>query len=414
MRKILIVGGGQAGLQLGLTLLHHDYDVTLMTARTAEEVRNGRAVSIQIQFSDALRFEREYGLHLGDTAPDSVTSCRYTFAGMEGVPGFDWTGRLSAGAQSVDERLKMPVWQEMFEQRGGKIIIHPVTSSDLNAMVHMFDLVVVAAGHSGLAEMFPANPAYTLPDVPPNASVMAYVRTGSEEAHPCRAEIHMFPDLGFLVTVPTMSVTGPCQLIYFCGPSTGPLGSWPQRIRPREHLDLMLETIRERSTEQYERFRGAALADARSVAVDYSQPVVRHPVAALPSGGRIMGLGDTVLVCQPHMAQDANNASRSAEVALKNILEQGDRPFDEEFMLRTFDGFWEYARYMAGHVTTALMSPSPALMELYIAANTHQEIADRFINGFNDPSDFDAWATGEEKSRGYLERVTGSRSLLPG
>ncbi|MBB4930409.1 2-polyprenyl-6-methoxyphenol hydroxylase-like FAD-dependent oxidoreductase [Lipingzhangella halophila] len=412
MRKILIVGGGQAGLQLGLTLLHHEYDVTLMTARTSEEIRNGRAVSLQVQFHNALRFEHEYGLHLDEVAPDSVGTFRYAFAGADDIPAFDWTGRFNGPAQSVDERLKMSTWQEMFEERGGKVIIHPVTSSDLDAMAHMFDLVVVAAGHSGLAEMFPANHARTLHQETTYASVFAYARTSIEQPH--RIEVHMLPDLGFLATIPTTSVTGPCELLLLCGPTSGPLGSWPQRIRPREHLDLMLSMLKERSTEQYERFHDAELVDARSVAVDYSQPVVRHPVATLPSGGKIMGLGDTVLVCHPHMAQDADNATKSAEIALKNILEQGDRPFDEDFMLRTFDGFWEYARFMAGHVNDALMAPAPALLELLVAANTHQEIADRYVNGFDDPSDFDEWATSEEKARDYLEKVTGSRTLQPG
>ncbi|MBB4930407.1 glycine/D-amino acid oxidase-like deaminating enzyme [Lipingzhangella halophila] len=414
MRKILIVGGGQAGLQLGLTLLHHEYDVTLMTARTANEVHEGRAVSIQIQYHHALRFEREYGLALSDTEPRPFETCRYTFAGGEGAPGFDWTGQFHGPAQSVDERLKMSTWQRMFEERGGKVIIHPVTSSDLDAMARMFDLVVVAAGHSGLAEMFAPNHAYTLPEVTENVSVLAYVRAPTEQPLPTRGEIHMLPDLGYVVTVPTTSVTGTCELIYFCGPTAGPLGSWPRRVRPREHLDLMLSMLKDRSPELYERFRDADLADARSVAVDYSQPVVRHPVATLPSGGKIMGLGDTVLVCQPQVSQDADNAAKSAEIALKNILNQGDRPFDEEFMLRCFDEFWEYARHMAGHVTEALMNPSPALMEALIAANTHQEIADRFINGLDNPADYADWVTSEEETRDYLERVTGSRTLQPG
>ena len=36
-RKILIVGAGQAGLQLAHGLLQHGYQVTLMSARTAAE-----------------------------------------------------------------------------------------------------------------------------------------------------------------------------------------------------------------------------------------------------------------------------------------------------------------------------------------------------------------------------------------
>ncbi|NYE45684.1 hypothetical protein HDA32_000804 [Spinactinospora alkalitolerans] len=412
MRKILIVGGGQAGLQLALGLLRHDYDVTLMTARTAEEVRNGRAVSIQAQFADALTFEREYGLAQWDEEAPKLRRCRYSFGGYPdlGVPGFDWVGRIHSPAQSLDERLKMPVWQEMFEEQGGKVVVHPVTSSDLDVLAGMYDLTVVAAGHSGLAEMFAPNTERTLPDVPANITPLAYVR-GSDDPEPELAEIHLDPEFGFLVTIPTLSVTGPCQLIYLIGQEGGKLSTWPSRIRPQEHLDLMLDVLKEHLPEQHARFAGAELADPRSVAVDYSTPLVRHPVAHLPSGGKVMGLGDTVLVSQPAMCQDANNASKSAEIALRNILAQDGRPFDEDFMHRTFDEFWDYAHYLAGTVAATLLAPPPYLLELYIAGNAHQAIADRFINGFNDPADFDKWVTSEEKGRAFLQEVTGSPSI---
>ena len=45
MRKILIVGSGQSGLQLALSLQSHGYDVTVMSARTADEIRSGRVMS---------------------------------------------------------------------------------------------------------------------------------------------------------------------------------------------------------------------------------------------------------------------------------------------------------------------------------------------------------------------------------
>jgi 2-polyprenyl-6-methoxyphenol hydroxylase-like FAD-dependent oxidoreductase len=41
LRKILIVGAGQAGLQLALSLRAEGYEVTLMSARTPEEIRTG-------------------------------------------------------------------------------------------------------------------------------------------------------------------------------------------------------------------------------------------------------------------------------------------------------------------------------------------------------------------------------------
>ncbi|MFD2422768.1 NAD-binding protein, partial [Amycolatopsis pigmentata] len=47
MRKILIVGAGQSGLQLALTLQEHGYDITIISARTPHEIRNGWVTSTQ-------------------------------------------------------------------------------------------------------------------------------------------------------------------------------------------------------------------------------------------------------------------------------------------------------------------------------------------------------------------------------
>lgn len=47
MRDILIVGAGQSGLQLGLSLLAEGYEVTIMSARTPQEIRTGWPTSTQ-------------------------------------------------------------------------------------------------------------------------------------------------------------------------------------------------------------------------------------------------------------------------------------------------------------------------------------------------------------------------------
>lgn len=72
MRRILIVGAGQAGLQLALSLREHDYDVTVMSSRTPEEIRAGRVMSTQCMFGQSLQYERDHGLNLWEQDAPNV------------------------------------------------------------------------------------------------------------------------------------------------------------------------------------------------------------------------------------------------------------------------------------------------------------------------------------------------------
>ena len=54
MRRILVVGAGQSGLQLALCLLAEGYDVTVMSARTPDQLRGGFPMSTQGMFGPAL------------------------------------------------------------------------------------------------------------------------------------------------------------------------------------------------------------------------------------------------------------------------------------------------------------------------------------------------------------------------
>ena len=63
MRRIAIVGGGQAGMPLALGLLDKGYEVTVATNRTPDDVKKGRVMSSQCMFDISLQFERDLGLN---------------------------------------------------------------------------------------------------------------------------------------------------------------------------------------------------------------------------------------------------------------------------------------------------------------------------------------------------------------
>src|SRR5690606_28542816 len=63
MRSIAIIGGGHAGLQLGIGLLQHGYKVCVVTDRDADAIKNGRILSSQGMQKTGLDHERALGLN---------------------------------------------------------------------------------------------------------------------------------------------------------------------------------------------------------------------------------------------------------------------------------------------------------------------------------------------------------------
>src|SRR5690349_17026597 len=150
MRKILIVGAGQSGLQLALGLQSQGYEVTLMSNRTADEIRTGRVMSTQCMFDTALQHERDLGLNFWESQAPRIEGLGVSVAGPESARVIDWVGRLGGYAQSVDQRIKMSGWLETFAERGGQVVVHGVAVSDLDYFARTYDLVLVAAGKGEL------------------------------------------------------------------------------------------------------------------------------------------------------------------------------------------------------------------------------------------------------------------------
>lgn len=401
MRRVLIVGGGQSGLQLALSLVAHDYDVTIMTVHDPDELHEGRAVAPQLLYDEPRRAERKYGLNFWDDETRAVTDFRISSSGE--MPQFDWTGRLDAPAYSVDERVKMSTWLDLFEAQGGKVIIHGATGSDLDHLSKMFDLTVVAAGHSGLADMFPVDTTRALARMAPVATAVAYVEEVGDDPDLEGIGVDLTPGLGHMISWPTYSVNGRCRLVFLTGPADAALADWPQRISPQEHWDRMLGLMREYLPHRYETYRKASLVDSQAVALDRANPLVRQPMVRMPSGGIVLGMGDTVVVTSPALQQDGNNASKAAEIYLNSILEQGGATFDEEFVSRTFERYMAYAGHFTGDIAWLLHYTPAYVIEMCVAADTNQALADRFVNGFNDPPDLATWFTDEATTRAIIK-----------
>lgn len=406
MRKILIVGSGQSGLQLALSLQSHGYDVTVMSARTADEIRGGRVMSTQAMFDRALGMERAYQLNMWEDEAPKIEALRVSLSAPPGTLALEMIGHLDAYAQSVDQRIKMAGWLETFENRGGNVVIHGVTTADLDGLTKLYDLVVVAAGRGELVELFDRDPARSPYTTPQRSLSVVYVHGMAPREHqPPHVGFNAVPGYGELFAIPGLTLSGPCDILFWeCIPG-GPLDRWDDRPAPAEHLARTLDLIREYVPWEYERCEKVELTDSRASLMGSFAPVVRHPVGSLPSGGLVLGMADVVVANDPITGQGSNSAAKCAAAYLDAILQHEDRPFDREWMQRAFDTYWAEAQHVTNW-TNAMLQPLPEhIQQILGAAASNQTVAARFVNGFSDPRDFQHWLMDPDKAAQYLASV---------
>jgi 2-polyprenyl-6-methoxyphenol hydroxylase-like FAD-dependent oxidoreductase len=408
MRSILIVGAGQAGLQLALGLQSRGYGVTVMTNRTADEIRTGQVMSTQCMFATALGIEHDLGLDFWQRQAPDITGLGVSVTAPDGTRAIDWLGRLDGAAQSVDQRVKMAGWLETFAERGGRVVVHAVAVSDLDYFSRAYDLVLVAAGKGELVSMFARNAERSPYGAPQRALAVSYVhglapRPEYPEVRAVRC--NLVPGTGELVVIPALTTSGPCDILFWEAVPGGPADVFQGVKDPREHLRLTLDLMRRYVPWEHARTADVELTDAGGTLSGRFAPTVRRPVGELPSGGLALGVADVVVANDPVTNQGSNNAARCARVYLERIIAHGDRPFDREWMQATFDRYWEAAAPGTKWTNTMLAPPPEHVLGLIGAAGELQPVADRFANGFDDPADFEEWFYEEEHAQAYLARV---------
>src|SRR5438105_11473200 len=154
MSKFTIVGAGQAGLQLAFGLLQDGHEVTVVTNRTGDDIRTGKVMSSQCMFGAALQHERDLGINFWEEECPDIDGISLAVPSPDGGKMIDWASRLERPAQSVDQRVKIPVWIDKLRDAGGKVAIHEATVPDIESYAAESDLVLVAAGKGDVAQLF--------------------------------------------------------------------------------------------------------------------------------------------------------------------------------------------------------------------------------------------------------------------
>jgi len=402
-RKIAIVGAGPAGTTLALGLLQHGYDVTLVSDRTAEEIRTGYVMSSQITFESALEVETLLGISdLLPTAPP-IEAMSYDTTRRDGSTT-SFRTRMQAPARSIDQRLKLPLVMEAIERLGGKIVVRNADVADVDDLARTHDLVVVSTGRGGLTSLFEIDPARSPYPAPQRVASLTYLRGVARDPLGPAVRYHSVEGVGECFTCPALTVDGPCDIFVVEGVLGGPLDCWDDVDTPEEHRDRFASVLAEHFPAEWLRLvDGWSLVDESSVLSGRIPPVVRRPVGSLPSGAHVLGMADVVVLNDPVTSQGSNNAIKSASFYLEAITaHQGD--FDAAWMRRTFDNFWRGWAQWATAWTNSWLQPAAAHQRKVIdAAADHPGIAAQIAAGFDDARLFSPWWFSADAAEAFID-----------
>lgn len=392
MKRIAIIGAGQSGLLLGLGLREAGYDVTLVSSRTADEIRNGRVMSSQCMFDTALQAERDLRLNFWERECPTVDGIGLTVSGPKGDKAIEWAARLDGCAQSVDQRVKIPGWMAEFEKRGGELVIKEAGVNDLKAYADSHDLVIVASGKGNIAKLFERDSEKSRFDKPMRALALTYVKNMRPRQEYSAVCFNLIPGVGEYFVFPALTTSGPCEIMVFEGIPGGPMDCWEDVKTPEQHLaksKWILETF---LPWEAERCRDIELTDNDGILVGRFAPTVRKPLGMLPSGRWVLGMADAVVLNDPITGQGSNNAAKCADIYLKSILDWGERAFYPQWMQNTFDRYWRgYAQWVTQWTNTLLLPPLPHVLKILSSAGSMPSVASTIVNGFDDPRTFCPW-----------------------
>ena len=406
-RKITILGGGQAGLQLACGLLQKGYEVKLVQNRTAEDIRTGKVMSSQCMFDEALQNERDIGLDFWAKECPTVNSINFVVPAPDGSgkKAIDWNGMLDRPAQSVDQRTKYPAWMQEFERRGGTLEIKEATIADLEGYAAASDLTIVAAGKGDISKLFERDAEKSPFDKPQRALALTYLHGMTPRPDHSAVNFNLIPTVGEYFVFPALTNSGACDIMVFEGIPGGPMDCWKDVTSPAQHLERSKWILDTFLPWEAERCRNVELTDANGILAGAFAPTVRKPVGRLPSGKLVLGLADAVFLNDPITGQGSNNASKAAKVYMDAIVAHGDRPFDAAFMQATFDRYWDYAQYVTGWTNALLQPPPPHVLNIMGSAQAYPVLARRIANGFDNPLDFFPWFAVPEEADRYLQQL---------
>jgi 2-polyprenyl-6-methoxyphenol hydroxylase-like FAD-dependent oxidoreductase len=388
MPRIAIVGAGIAGLHLGLLLQQQGVDATIYADRGPDEIRRGRLPNTVALVGATRVRDRALGVNHWD-APEHDTKGVHFYLNSD--PPLQFRGKLEPAGQFIDMRMYVARLLEDFATRGGPVVIGALDPAGVERIAREHDLVVVATGRAGLADMFP-RVAERSPFTQPQRTILAGLFRGIRLPETAYFNFQVASGQGEIFEQ---------QFLTFQGMVPGLLleglpGSDIERVARMRHEDdpagfvrALYELLQEyapltRQRLDRDTFDVLGPLDVLSGAIT---PTVRRGHVTLGNGRCVMALGDAHIAHDPAAGQGANAASRAAwtlgELLISRVRE--GNALDEAFCAQAEQRLWDVVRPMTEFSNAMLGPPEPHALGIFLAAAQNPALADGFINNFNYP-----------------------------
>jgi len=178
MRRIAIVGSGQAGTLAAVGLMNAGYEVTLYSDRTADAILNeGPATGTAFLFGDTIAAERRLGVETFEDRALPADAIHLNFSPKVGQELVEVSSPIDRGkGYAVDVRLMSSTRMAQLEGGSANVVIESVTPARLDEIAADNDLTLVATGKGSLAAMFERDQARSVYDGPKRYLAMAIVK----------------------------------------------------------------------------------------------------------------------------------------------------------------------------------------------------------------------------------------------
>lgn len=380
-RKITIIGAGIGGLTLAYALARCGrFDITVISAKDADDVRNGRLLSTQGHFERLLKTEQRHEM------PDYGEA--YDFKSielmMEGRSLFK--GNLNERAISMDQRLYLSTMINGLAAKGIAFVKRRLHGDDLTELTEQSDLIIDCTGKIGpIAPFTVSNEVCNAPTAPLRV-ISAGIFRGIKWKSDHTMRYNIIPGLGELFEMVTATHGGPAVQFLLEAVPSSPLDLIRGDNGPAAFAEQFKHVLQDHFPHIHERIDGQSfrLADDNAYLRTAIKPVVRIPYTTIGSK-LVLGCGDSVVINDPITGQGANCASYCADMLYEAIAEDVEQEWDQAFGERYWQRIRTYVIRMSEWSNAMMGPPSAHFCALMEQASKDQRAADQLVQLFTDP-----------------------------